>query len=147
VSASSGFAQELTALRYEASESPKSLHISFAEAGVTLPPPTCDEEGLQSVESAYQTHYRELPEPQLVERLMGLFLGEVAVRRHGAQWTTYQGSYHTSGPFVVELPDGGRFLDPLLFCTGLTRKSRLIGAKESTSLRQFLADRDQRCFP
>jgi hypothetical protein len=136
---------ELPRFIEEASRAVEDLIFAFECEGVKVPQkPTLDEEGLSIVERLYRKCSRNLKDRELVERLMGLFLGEVAIALHGGRWVIYPGRYHVFNPFVIELAQGKRYVQPLLLCAGLAEKAQVQGARDGTALVSFVRDMEKR---
>lgn len=134
---------ELPRVKQEASTSAEDLAFAFRNEGIEIDgSPPYSEEGLCIVESLYRKHYDELTDPELIERLMSLFLGQVVVVVHGGTWAVYPGTYHVYFPIVVQLRGQARYVEPFLFCTEMAKNLHLLGAKQGRALTVFLRGLD-----
>lgn len=141
------FQDELPRVKEEAARSADDLQFTFQSEGISLDaPPTFSEEGLCVVETLYRRNYRSLSDPEQIERLLALLLGQVIVDRHGGSWVIYPGKFHVFSPVVVQLENESRFVEPFLFCTELF-DFRGDGARQCRSLARFVADRSNRATP
>lgn len=139
---------ELPRVIQEASTSAEDLAFAFRNEGIEIDaPPPYSEEGLAIVESLYRQHYDELTDPELIERLMSLFLGQVVVLVHGGTWVVYPGTYYVYFPIVVQLRGQAKYVQPLLFCNEMAKNPHLLGAKQGRALRLFLRGLETHATP
>ena len=129
------FIAELPRVKDEAATSAEDLLFAFQTEGVGIrEAPDYSVEGLLTVEGLYRKHYKDLKEPEVIERLMALFLGQVVVIQHGGSWAIYPGRYHVYSPLVVQLKDQSKYIEPFLYCTELAKATGFVRARQGDSL-------------
>ncbi|TQV85814.1 hypothetical protein [Aliikangiella coralliicola] len=110
-----------------------------------------DVSGLNTLEYFYRSRLftnerlNEFPD-ETVERLMGLFLGQILVEHGIGYWATYEGRHYVAYPHVIKLNQPkSTYVDPVSFCDGLRNKS-VDGNQSMSSLRLFFENVESRSF-